>query len=150
VVTDPLDAARDIADARARLLAFAWGCSEEQWRSSPLGDADPRSVAVIVDHVADAYDYIGGWVRSLVAGESVEVNPEIVDELNARHASDSSTIERDHVTGHLQSSGDALIALVGELSVDDLAIGDGRVEVFAKIAARHADSHRSELEVALG
>jgi len=149
-MTDPRDAARDIADARARLLVFVQGCSEQQWRSSPLGEADPRPVAVIVDHVADAYDYIGGWVRSLVDGHEVEVNPEIVDELNARHSSDSDAIGRDGVTGHLQSSGDALIELIQGLSPEDLAIDDGRVELFAKIAARHADSHRSELEDALG
>ena len=150
VVTDPRDAARAIADARSRLLVFVQGCSEEQWRSIPLGEADPRSVAVIVDHVADAYDYIGAWVRSLVEGQSVEVSPEIVDELNARHAGDSSAIGRDHVTEHLQGSGDALIALIQGLRAEDLAIEDGRVELFAKIAARHADGHRSELEDALG
>ena len=149
-MNDPRDKAQKIAQARERLVAFAEGCSEDQWRSSPLGESDPRSVSVIVDHVADAYDYIAGWLRSMVDGETIEVDTDIVDELNAKHASNSSGVDRGEVIAHLQSSGDALIGFIEELAPDDLAIGDGLVERFADIAARHADGHRSELETAFG
>jgi hypothetical protein len=149
-MTDPRDTAREIAEARARLLEFARGCSEEQWSSCPLGEADPRSVSVIVDHVADAYDYIAGWLRTLVGGATLEVNSDMVDELNAKHASNAPVIDRDEVTGHLQTSGDALIRFIEELAPDDLVIGNRRVERLAEIAARHADGHRSEIEAVFG
>ena len=54
--------AADIEAARDRLIAFASGCSEAEWRAAPL-DGDPRPVAVVVDHVADSYEYMAGWIR---------------------------------------------------------------------------------------
>jgi hypothetical protein len=150
VTTDPVQAARDIADARARLMAFAEGCSVEQWRSSPLGEADPRSVSVIVDHVADANDYICGWLEAVVGGGTVEVSPDIVDELNARHADKAAVIDLDEVGAHIRRSGDVLIGFVEGLQPDDLDLGEGIVGRFAHIAARHADAHRTELEAAFG
>ena len=134
-MTGPEEAAGKISDARARLLTFADGCSVQQWCSSPLGEADPRSVSVIVDHVADAYDYIYGWLTGLVGGGTVEVSPDIVDELNARHAEKAAVIELDEVAAHLRTSGDVLIGFVGQLSADDLAIDEGRVALFCEIAA---------------
>ena len=87
LVTDAagLTEAVSAADRRERLVEFVGRCPEEQWSSSPFADDDPRSVAVIVDHVADAYEYLGSFVATLARGEPVEVSPEIVDELNARH-----------------------------------------------------------------
>ena len=78
----PAAYAADIEAARDRLIAFAGSCSEGEWRAAPL-DGDPRPVAVVVDHVADSYEYLAGWIRQLVAGQPVEVTGEIVDDLNA-------------------------------------------------------------------
>jgi hypothetical protein len=56
------------------VIEFVRGCTEEQWRSAPL-DGDPRPVAVVVvDHVADAYGYLAGWLCDLVAGKPGEVD----------------------------------------------------------------------------
>jgi hypothetical protein len=148
-MNDPDSMATAISEARSALLEFAANCSDEQWRSSPLGDADPRPVCVIVDHVAHSYEYIGGWVRSLLSGETVEVSPEMVDVLNSEHASVSTSPGREEVADHLRDSGEALIDLVRGLEPEQLAIDNGRVEQLVKIAARHADGHRSELESAL-
>jgi hypothetical protein len=148
-MTDAIAIAEEIADARGRLVSFAADCDDEQWGSSPLVGTDPRPVCVIVDHVADAYEYIGNWLRSLLDGDALEVTEEAVDRLNAQHASVAVPIARDEVVGHLHRSGDALIELVSGLSADDLAIDNGRVERLARIASRHADGHRSELESAL-
>jgi hypothetical protein len=43
----------------------------------------------------------------------------------------------------------AISDLVAGLSAADLAADDGRVRLLAQIAARHADGHRADLEVAL-
>jgi hypothetical protein len=148
-MTDPADIAAAVADARQKLAGFASECSEEQWGSSPLGDADPRPVCVIVDHVADAYEYIGGWLRSMLDGESLDITSDDVDHLNAHHASIAVMHGRSEVIEHLDRSGDQLIELISALRPDQLAIDNGRLERLAMIASRHADGHRSELEAAL-
>jgi hypothetical protein len=149
-VTVPEELAAEISEARGRLMAFVEQCSAADWVSSPLGSSDPRPVCVIVDHVADAYEYLGSWIGELVSGGKVTVDSGVVDELNAKHASASTALSRDDVLAHLDRSGDAIIRLVGSLEIDQLASGEGRVELLAKIASRHADGHRSEMEGALG
>jgi hypothetical protein len=148
-VRSPAQYAADIDAARERLVAFVTGCSPEQWRAAPL-DGDPRPVGVIVDHVADAYDYMGGWVRRILAGEHVAVDGTTVDELNAEHAGAAVAMTPDEAIKHLRSSGAAFSRLVAGCSAADLQAGNGRVERFAQIAIRHPDDHRAELEAALG
>ena len=143
----PAQYAADIEAAMERLVAFAAGCSPEQWRAAPL-DGDPRQVGVIVDHVADAYEYMGGWVQRILAGEDVAVNATTVDALNAEHAA-AATMTPDDAIKHLRSSGAAFVGLVAGCSAADLQAGDGRVERFAQIGIRHPDDHRAELEAAL-
>jgi hypothetical protein len=149
-VSEAGELASEVSAARDRLVDFVGRCPDDQWDARPLGDDDPRSVGVIVDHVADAYEYIGTWVGELARGQTVEVTPALVDELNARHAAGIEAATRDGVIEHLRRSGDAIVALVGSLDPDQLSGGDGRVARLAEIAARHADDHRQELEGALG
>lgn len=145
----PDELADEISEARAKLVAFVTACSDEQWVASPLGEDDPRPVCLIVDHIADAYEYIGSWIEALAAGEEVSVNSRVVDDLNARHANVTTALSREAVSSHLDRSGDVIIGLVRRLEVGQLALGEGRVERLAQIASRHADDHRSDLEVAL-
>jgi hypothetical protein len=148
-VTAPADLAREVCAARDRLIVFARRCPPDEWASSPL-PGDPRSVAVIVDHVADAYEYFGSWVGALARGEPTEVTPGTVDELNARHAAAVTAPTRDAAVEHLVRSGDAFVALIESLGAEQLAAGQGRITRFAEIAARHADDHRAELETGIG
>ena len=145
---DAAACAAGIEAARDRLIAFAIGCSEREWRAAPL-DGDPRPVAVVVDHVADSYEYMAGWIRQAVAGQPVEVTGEMVDDLNADHAAGAAAVSQADAAEHLRRSGAAISALVAGLSADDLAAGDGRVRLFAQIAIRHADNHRTDIESAL-
>lgn len=147
-VLSPAQHAAAIDEARQRLCGFALGCTDEQWRSAPV-EGDPRSVGVITDHVAHAYEYLAGWIMQMLSGESPEVTSAIVDELNAEHAPGAAGLSQRQVTDHLKSSGDALITLLNGLEPGQLELGGGRVIRFAQIAARHADSHRSEIEAAL-
>ncbi len=77
------------------------------------------------------------------------MNTDIVDDLNAGHPWDAGAATPAHVTEHLRSSGDALIALITGLEPDKLDLDGGRVRRFAMIAARHADTHRAEIQAAL-
>ena len=144
----PAHYATEIAAARDRLIGFAHACPSEQWRSAPLA-SDPRPVAVVVDHVADAYEYLAGWLRELVAGRPVTVDSDIVDALNAEHAAAAGQVSQAAAVQHLEQSGAALCELVAGLSAADLAAGGGRAERLAQIAIRHADDHRAEIEAAL-
>lgn len=150
-MSDAAELAQAVSAARGRLIEFVGRCPEERWTSSPLADDDPRSIAVIVDHVADAYEYLGSFVAKLAQGEPVEVSPEIVDELNARHSRTVVPPTRDAVVDHLRHSGDRFVALIEPMTADQLSAGEGRVTItrFAEIAALHADDHRVELEAAL-
>jgi DinB superfamily len=144
----PAELAAAIDAGRERLTGFVHSCTDAQWRSAPL-DGDPRPVGVVVDHVADAYEYLAGWMRQLVAGQPVEVSGEVVDALNAQHAQAAGSVSRADAAHHLRRSGAAISGLVAGLSAAELAAGDGRVRRFAQIAIRHADDHRTDIESAL-
>lgn len=148
-VRSPAEYAAEIDAARDRLIAFAAGCTPEQWQAAPL-DGDPRPVGVIVDHVAHAYEYMGDWMRRTLDGEDVRVTGETVDALNAEHALAAVAVTRDGAIEHLRRSGTVFRGLVAGCSAAGLQSGGGRVERFAQIAVRHPDDHRTELEAALG
>ncbi len=146
----PAELAGQIAAARDRLAEFAVSCPDGDWRASVLeSDGDPRPVGVIVDHVADAYEYLAGWIREVAAGADPPVDATLVDQLNASHAGRAGQVSQDDAARHLGSSGDAIIALVAGLGEPELDAGNGRARRLAEIAARHAETHRGEIERAL-
>jgi DinB superfamily len=139
-----------MAASRDRLQAFAASCSDDLWTATPLSEqGDGRTVGVIVDHVADAYEYIGALLAAIVAGQDPQVSPELVDEFNSAHAAAAAAITQADAAAHLQRSGDAAIALVSGLAETDLALAGGRVGRFAQILTRHPDDHRAQIEAAI-
>jgi hypothetical protein len=147
-MTDDLSSAsyvRAIDEARQRLLIFIEQCPGHVWHSSPVA-GDSRAVAVIADHVAHAYEYLAGWISDVAVGKQVAVSTELVDDLNAGHASHAAGLTREQVADHLRSSGDALMALINSLEPAYLDLDDGRIRRLATIAARHADGHRTEFK----
>jgi DinB superfamily len=131
--------------ARRRLMDFVRLCPDDLWRSAPV-PGDPRPVGVIADHVAHSYEYLADWIGDVAAGQLVEVNTDLVDDLNAGHAAGAGDLTPGHVASHLRSSGDALIALVAGLEPDQLDLDGGRIRTLATVGARHADGHRAEFE----
>jgi hypothetical protein len=144
----PAQYASDIDAARERLVAFASGCTDEQWRAAPV-DGDPRPVGVIVDHVAHSYEYLAGWMSQVLAGEAVTVDSDVVDDLNAEHATVAAAVTTAEAVEHLRRSGTAISRLVAGCTADELQASEGRVERFAQIAIRHPDNHRAEIEAGL-
>jgi hypothetical protein len=146
----PAEHAELIAAARDRLLAFATTCTDDTWHATPLAShGDHRTVGVIVDHVAHAYEYMGGWVREILAGDTPQLDAALVDRLNAAHATAAGTMTQAGAMEHLARSGDELIALIAGLTHEDMEAGGGRVRRFAEIAARHPDTHRTDVQEAL-
>jgi hypothetical protein len=144
----PAQYASDIDAARERLVTFVSGCTDEQWKAAPL-DGDPRPVGVVVDHVAHSYEYLAGWMRQVLVGEAVAVDGDVVDALNAEHAARAAAVTPAEAIEHLRRSGAAMSRLVVGCTAGELQAGEGRVERFAQIAIRHADSHRAEIEAGL-
>jgi hypothetical protein len=144
----PAQYASDIDAARERLVAFASGCTDDQWRAAPV-DGDPRPVGVIVDHVAHSYEYLAGWMSQILAGETVAVDSDVVDDLNAEHAAAAAPATPAEAVEHLRRSGAAISRLVAGCTAEQLQAGEGRMERFAQIAVRHADNHRAEIEAGL-
>jgi hypothetical protein len=144
----PAQYAADIDDARDRLIAFVESCTTEQWNAAPL-EGDPGPVGVVADHVAHAYEYLAGWMRGILLGETVTVTSDAVDALNAGHAATAMAVTRTEAVEHLRRSGAVISALVAGCTAEDLQAGGGPVERLAQIAIRHADDHRTEIETAL-
>ncbi len=104
---------------------------------------------MVVDHVAHSYEYMSGWVHQALAGQPVQPSEELVDGLNAEHAAGSAAVSQAEAAEHLRRSGADIAALIAGLSAADLAAGDGLVRHVARVAIRHADNHRSDIEAAL-
>jgi hypothetical protein len=146
----PAEHAAQIAAGRDRLLAFAAACTDEVWHAAPLAaHGDHRSVGTIVDHIAHSYEYMGGWIREILADGTPQVDVALVDRLNAAHAANAGHLTQAGAMEHLTRSGDDLIGLVARLAEADLDAGAGRVRRFAEILARHSDTHRADIEEAL-
>ncbi len=149
----PAEAVSAIVEARARLIEFVEGSDEAEWTACPLGEGDPRPLAVIADHVADAYEYIGDLISEVVAGRDPGVTAETIDGLNAEHAEAAGAalaageLTAAEVVGHLMRSGDTLVAMLAAFGPEQLEIE--RVALFVAISSRHADNHRSDMEQAL-
>lgn len=141
--------ATEIGEARDRLIELAERCDDAQWGACLRGSEDQRPTGVIIDHVADAYTYMAGWMRAILDGQTPQASAELVDELNARHAVVAASVSREEAIAHLLRQGNAIMDLVRPLRAEDLELGRGRVQRFAEIAIRHADAHRSEIEDAL-
>jgi hypothetical protein len=141
----PADYAQAISEARQRLLVFIQECPDELWRSAPV-PGDPRAVGIIADHVAHAYEYLADWIGDVADGKEVALSTELVDDLNAGHASGAAGMSREQVADHLRASGDELIALIAGLEAAQLDLDEGRIRRLATVAARHADGHRTEFE----
>jgi DinB superfamily len=144
----PAGYAQAINEARQRLITFVEQCQDDVWHAAPV-TGDPRPVSVIADHVADAYQYLCGFIADVAAGRPVAVNSELVDDLNAEHAAGAADLSRAQVAGHLREQGDVLIALITGFEPSQLDLDGGRIRRLATIAARHADGHRTEIEAAL-
>ena len=137
-----------IRAARDELVAWVGRCSEERWARA-VSEGDPRPVAIVVDHVADAYGYLGRFVTTLLMGEPLEVSTQIVDSLNEEHRKRAVGVTRREAGAHLVAAGDSFAELVAGIDPREFA-GNARLARFAEIGIRHAQDHLAEVEAVPG
>ena len=101
-----------IEEGAARLLAFAEGLSDAEWRR-PVSATDQRSVGVVVHHVASMYPLEIDLARAVASGKSVsDVTWEAVAQVNAKHAQDNARVSKSAALELLrQNSSDAAAAV---------------------------------------
>jgi len=84
-----------IEEGAMRLAAFSETLSDAEWRM-PSSPTDPRSIGVIVHHVASVYPVEVEVARSVAGGNAVtEVTWEAIAEMNANHATMQAEIAKE-------------------------------------------------------
>ena len=86
--------ANRIEEGAAGLAAFVEGLSEAAWRTN-VSASDPRSVGVIVHHVASVYPLEVEAARIIATGQPiVDVTWDSIRHMNAEHAEEHREITR--------------------------------------------------------
>lgn len=86
--------ARRIEDGADILATFAQGLTEAEWHT-PVSATDPRSIGVIVHHVASVYPIEIELAKAIASGKAVaDVTWDVVAKLNAQHAQDHTGITK--------------------------------------------------------
>ena len=101
-----------IEEGAAGLGAFAEGLSDAEWGTT-VSATDPRTVGVVVHHVASMYPIEIDVAQAVASGKPVsEVTWEVVAELNAKHAQDNAHVSKSAALELLRrNSRDAAVAV---------------------------------------
>ena len=154
--------ANRIEEGAAGLAAFAEGLSEAQWRTPMSGGKDRRPVGVIVHHVAFVYPIEVSLAKTIGSGKAVlDVTPEALAELNAKHAVDNAGVTKAATLELLRKNSKEAAAAVRTFTDAELdgsaafALNYGAPPVTAQFviedhALRHSWHHLALLRKALG
>ena len=104
--------------ARA-LEALAIGLSDEQWETRIPKDG--RKIGVVVHHVATMYPLEIQLAQLLAAGQAItDVSGDVVDRLNAAHASANDAVTKDEAVDLLRRNSATAAAAIRALSDEEL------------------------------
>jgi DinB superfamily len=103
-----------IEEGAAILAAFAEGLSEPEWLR-PVSSTDPRSIGVIVHHVASVYPIEIDLARTIATGKEIRFPAwEDVAQLNVQHAREQEKVTKGEAIQLLRrNSRDAADAVRG-------------------------------------
>lgn len=149
-----------IEEGAAGFSAFAEGLSDAEW-NTPVSARDPRSVGVIVHHVANMYPIEIDLARAVASGRPVSnVTWEAVAQLNAKHAQDNSRASKSAALGLLRKNSREAAAAVRAFTDQELdtavpfplSFGAPMTAQFAieDHALRHSWHHLAKIRKALG
>ena len=111
--------AQRLEQGAAALAAFASQLSEEEWQTRVPHDG--RKVGVTVHHVASMYTIEMQVAGLLAAGKPVQgVTPEVVAEINAKHAREFDGVTREQALELLGQNSAAAAAGIRALSDTEL------------------------------
>ncbi len=102
-----------IEEGATALAAFAEGITAEEW-ARPVSKTDPRTIGVIVDHVANMYPIEVDAARVVASGKAFEVGWDAVAGVNAQHAAEKAGVTKQAAIERLRkNSRDAAAAVRG-------------------------------------
>ena len=109
-----------IEEGAANLAAFVDGLTEAEWRT-PVSDTDPRTIGVIVHHVASMYTIEIEVARAVASGKTVmDVPWEAVAEINAKHAQENDAVTKAAALELLKRNSAQAAAAVRTLTDEEL------------------------------
>ena len=111
-----------IEEGAGRLMAFAERLSEDDWSTAiPEGGKTGRPAGVIVHHVASVYPIEVELSQAIASGKGVtHVTWELVNELNAKHASESGGVSKADTLELLRKNSSEAAAAVREFTDEQL------------------------------
>ena len=148
--------ADDFAAANAEAIAFASGCSADEWGTPVPGEN--WSVGVVLHHIAEGHGQTSRWLQAMSNGQAVTDTAQDVDRANAAHALRAGAVGPDETIVLLEVRGAELEALLRRLDDEQLErtapFGPAGGQVFASVdlapvAARHAREHLGHARDAL-
>jgi len=111
--------AQRLEQGAAALAAFATHLSEQEWQARVPHDG--RKIGVTVHHVASMYPIEMQVAGLLAAGKPVQgVTPEVVAEINAKHAREFDEVTREQALDLLRKNSAAAAAGIRALSDTEL------------------------------
>ena len=153
------DLAARIEQGADALANFTEGLSDAQWRT-PV-PPDGRTVGVIIHHVASVYPIEVQLAQTLARGDAIQgVTWNGIADMNAKHATDHSTANRQETVELLRRNSKAAAQAVRALTDDELDRA-APVSLYSEApltaqffiedhALRHSFHHLAKIRSALG
>jgi hypothetical protein len=112
--------ANRIEAGAADLARFAEGLSDAEWQL-PVSATDRRSFGVVIHHVASMYPIEIQVMRTIASGQAaLDVTPETVNQINARHAVEHKQAGKAETLALLRRNSRAAADAVRALTDDEL------------------------------
>jgi hypothetical protein len=110
--------ADDFAATNREVIAFAAGCTEEEWRTVVPGE--DWTVGVVIHHIAEGQ--AGGlrWLQTMARGDAVETSADDIHSVNSEHAVRTADVGATETVALLETNGALLESFIRKLTDDDL------------------------------
>lgn len=108
-----------VAQGHRALIALVEGLSETEWRT--VCPNERRTVGVLVHHVASVLPGELGMIQAVASGQPVTgITPELLDQMNARHAEDYADCSREETLDLLRGNSALVVDAIRGLSDTEL------------------------------
>jgi len=108
-----------VAQAHRELMALVEALSETEWRA--VCPNEGRTVGVLVHHVASVLPGELSMIQTVASGQPVTgITPELLDQMNARHAEDYADCSREETLDLLRGNSALVVDAIRGLSDAEL------------------------------